>query len=79
VADGDVDQDGNVIEGEVVTVAARGCTLVSRSGRMVAVAGVEGLIVVDTPDAVLVVPSDRAQLVKEIVDKLQASHRDDLL
>ena len=79
VADGDVDQDGNVIEGDVVTVAARGCTLVSRSGRTVAVAGVEGLVVVDTPDAVLVVPSDRAQLVKEIVDKLQASHREDLL
>ena len=79
VADGDVDQDGNVIEGDVVTTATRGCTVVSRSGRLVAVAGVDGLVVIDTPDAVLVVPSDRAQLVKLIVDKLQASNRDELL
>jgi hypothetical protein len=79
VADGDVDADGNVVEGDVVTASAHGCTVVSRSGRTVAVAGVDGLVVIDTPDAVLVVPSDRAQLVKAIVDQLQASGRDDLL
>lgn len=79
IADGDVDADGNVIEGDVITTSARGCTVVSRSGRVVAVAGVDGLVVIDTPDAVLVVPSDHAQLVKVIVDKLQASHRDELL
>jgi hypothetical protein len=45
----------------------------------VAVAGVDNLVVIDTPDAVLVVPSDRAQLVKAIVDHLQASGRDELL
>jgi mannose-1-phosphate guanylyltransferase/mannose-6-phosphate isomerase len=78
-ADGDVDADGNVIEGDVVTASAHGCTVVSRSGRVVAVAGVDGLVVIDTPDAVLVVPADRAQLVKMIVDHLQASERDELL
>ena len=62
-----------------MTTAAHGCTVVSRSGRLVAVAGVDGLVVVDTPDAVLVVPSDQAQLVKVIVDQLQAGNRDDLL
>jgi mannose-1-phosphate guanylyltransferase len=79
VADGDVDADGNVIEGDVITTDARGCTVVSRSGRVVAVAGVDNLVVIDTPDAVLVVPSDQAQLVKVIVDQLQASGRDELL
>ena len=34
---------------------------------------------IDTPDAVLVVPSDRSQLVKVIVDQLQAAERDELL
>jgi mannose-1-phosphate guanylyltransferase len=63
----------------VITTDARGCTVVSRSGRLVAVAGVDNLVVIDTPDAVLVVPSDRAQLVKAIVDHLQASGRDELL
>jgi mannose-1-phosphate guanylyltransferase len=79
VADGDVDGDGNVVEGDVITASAHGCTLISRSGRLIAVAGVDGIVVVDTPDAVLVVPSDRAQLVRSIVDQLQASARDELL
>jgi len=78
-ADGDMDGDGNVIEGDVVTASARGCTVIARSGRVVAVAGVDGLVVIDTPDAVLVVPSDQAQLVKSIVEQLQASERDELL
>jgi mannose-1-phosphate guanylyltransferase len=79
VADGDVDADGNVVEGDVVTTSAHGCTVVSASGRTVAVAGIDGLVVIDTPDAVLVVPADHAQLVKAIVDQLHASGRDDLL
>jgi mannose-1-phosphate guanylyltransferase/mannose-6-phosphate isomerase len=78
-ADGDVDADGNVTEGDVITISAHGCTVVSRSGRIVAVAGIDGLVVIDTPDAVLVVPADQAQLVKVIVDELGASERDELL
>jgi len=78
-ADGDVDGDGNVTEGDVITTSAHGCTVISRSGRIVAVAGVDGIVVVDTPDAVLVVPSERAQLVKVIVEQLGASGRDELL
>jgi mannose-1-phosphate guanylyltransferase/mannose-6-phosphate isomerase len=78
-ADGDVDADGNVLEGDVITASAHGCTVVSRSGRIVAVAGIDGIVVVDTPDAVLVVPADQAQLVKVIVDELRASRRDELL
>jgi len=35
--------------------------------------------VIDTPDALLVVRSDRSQLVKEVVDKIQASGRQELL
>ena len=58
---------------------ARDCTVVSRSGRVVAVAGVDGLVVVDTPDAVLVVPADQSQLVKEVVDQLRAAAHDDVL
>ena len=78
-ADGDVDSDGNVIEGDVILAAARNCTVVSRSGRIVAVAGLEGIVVIDTPDAVLVMPADQAQLVKAIVDELRASAASDEL
>ena len=72
VGDGEVDGDGNLAEGDVVLTQSRDCTVISRSGRVVAVAGVDGLVVVDTPDAVLVVPADRSQLVKDVVDQLKA-------
>ena len=45
--------------------------LVYGNGKMVALVGVDNLIVVDTTDAVLVCRSDRAQDVKKIVEKLQ--------
>src|SRR4029077_8761440 len=50
-ADGDVDADGNVTEGDVITIAAHGCTVVSRSGRAVAVAGMAGRVGLDLPAA----------------------------
>jgi hypothetical protein len=62
-----------------VLTQSRDCTVISRSGRVVTVAGVEGLVVVDTPDAVLVVPANRSQLVKAVVDQLNADGRVDLL
>jgi mannose-1-phosphate guanylyltransferase len=49
-----------------------GLVVVPQSGRLVATLGVKDLIVVDTPDAVLVCPRDRAQDVKKLVDELRA-------
>jgi mannose-1-phosphate guanylyltransferase len=79
VADGESDGDGNMVEGDVVVTASRDCTVIARSGRLVAVAGVDGLVVVDTPDAVLVVPAARSQLVKEVVERLNTEGRNDVL
>ncbi len=79
VADGDADPDGNVVDGDAALTSARGCTVIARSGRIVAVAGVDGLVVVDTPDAVLVVPAARSQLVKDVVEQLHRSGRDAVL
>jgi len=79
VAGGDGDAEGNVVDGDAVVTAARDCTVIARSGRVVAVAGVDGLVVVDTPDAVLVVPAARSQLVKDVVEGLHRSGRDELL
>ncbi|WP_438017356.1 mannose-1-phosphate guanylyltransferase [Sorangium sp. So ce315] len=41
-------------------------------GRVIALVGVEGLVVVETDDALLIVPRDRAQDVKHVVDALKA-------
>ena len=76
---GDADSAGNVIEGEVVALDAANSFVVARGGRLVAVVGVEGLAVVDSGDALLVIPLDQAQRVKEVVERLRAEGRTDLL
>ncbi len=50
----------------------------ARSGRTVAVVGLQDVVVIDTPDALLVVSRDRAQDVKAVVDRLKESGRADL-
>ncbi|RIV34474.1 mannose-1-phosphate guanylyltransferase [Micromonospora radicis] len=70
------DADGNVVlgadaEAEVLLRDSTGMVVVPQSGRLVASVGVRDLIVVDTPDALLVCPRDRAQDVKTIVDALK--------
>jgi mannose-phosphate isomerase/GDPmannose pyrophosphorylase family protein len=59
-------------------VEAGGNLLFSDSGTIVAL-GVEGLVVVRTGDAVLVMPKERSQEVKKIVQELAARGRGDLL
>ncbi len=49
------------------------------SGRVVAVVGLDDVVVIDTPDAVLVTTRERAQDVKQIVARLRERGRDDVL
>jgi len=63
------DAHGNVLRGDVVAEACRGC-YVSTTGQQVAVIGMKGSVVVVTEDAVLVMSRDRAQSLKDVVDRL---------
>ena len=63
----------------MLEVDARESLVLARGGRPVAVVGVEGLAVVDSGDAVLVLPLDQAQRVRELVERIRALGRDDLL
>jgi mannose-1-phosphate guanylyltransferase len=63
--------DGNVCVGQVVAVGgARDNIAITDPGRLVALIGVEGLVVVQAGDAVLVVPRSRAQEVRDAVAAL---------
>ena len=53
--------------------------VVPGSGRVVAVVGLDDVVVVDTPDALLVTTRDHAQRVKGVVAGLRSDRRDDLL
>ena len=62
---------------DVTTIDVSG-VVVAAGGRRVAVVGLEDVVVVDTPDAVLVTTRSRAQDVKAVVDALRAQGRSDL-
>jgi mannose-1-phosphate guanylyltransferase len=68
---------GLKILGEVDLVLAKDTTglVFPGSGRTVAVLGLDDIVVVDTPDALLVTTRARAQDVKALVDKLKATGR----
>ena len=53
--------------------------MVSESDRLVALIGLEDIIVVDTPDALLVTTKEHAQRVKSLVDALKATGHSELL
>jgi len=76
---GGADGAGNVLEGDVIALDTTGSFVAARGGRLVAVVGVEGLAVVDSGDALLVLPLDQSQRVKEVVERLRAEGRSDLL
>jgi mannose-1-phosphate guanylyltransferase/mannose-6-phosphate isomerase len=68
------DAAGNVVRGDVHLNQVRN-TLVRAESRMVAVLGVEDLVVVETDDAVLVAHRDKVQDVKSFVDTLKNAKR----
>jgi mannose-1-phosphate guanylyltransferase len=64
------DEHGNRIEGEAITVASHNC-YIRGQGRLIAAVGVDNLVVVDTPDALLVCHQDKVQQVKDVVAELK--------
>jgi mannose-1-phosphate guanylyltransferase len=74
-----LDARGNALSGDALAIDSDGCVVLSEGGRLVAAVGANGLCIVDAGDAVLVVPRDRAQDVRQIVDTLKAQRRSDKL
>lgn len=65
------DADGNVLLGDVVQIETGDTLVVAQSGRLVALVGVEDLIVVDTPDAVFITRRGLSQRVRDVVTALE--------
>lgn len=61
----------NITKGRVIDIDSRGNLVYSYSNKLVALAGVENMIIIETEDAILICPKDRAQEVKKIVEKLK--------
>jgi mannose-1-phosphate guanylyltransferase/mannose-6-phosphate isomerase len=68
------DEDGNVLQGDVLVFDTQDCYVHSTS-RLVAAVGMDNHIIVETKDAILVAPKDRVQDVKDLVAKIKKSGR----
>jgi mannose-1-phosphate guanylyltransferase len=74
------DARGNVVIGGATLIDGDGSIVMADEGApYVGVLGVRDLVVVATKDAILVIPKDRAQDVRRIVEAAKQSGRDDLL
>ncbi len=69
------DVKGNVLTGDVVARDVKN-SYIRTDGPLVAVLGLDDIVVISTGDAVLVLPKSRAQDVKSLVDILKSSKRD---
>lgn len=66
-------------EDQVIRLDSAGSVIVPSSGRIVAVLGLDDVVIVDTPDALLVTTRARAQQVKSVVDAVNDRGREELL
>jgi mannose-1-phosphate guanylyltransferase len=64
------DEAGNAVVGRHIGKDSRGCVIYGTT-RPIATVGLRDLVVVETPEGVLVCPRDRAQEVKELVRMLR--------
>jgi mannose-1-phosphate guanylyltransferase / mannose-6-phosphate isomerase len=68
------DKDGNVIQGDTITQETTN-TYINATYRMVVTIGVDNLVIVDTPDTVLIAAQDKTSEVKNIIEFLQKNYR----
>ncbi len=72
------DELGNVLHGDVLAIDTHSCVIHSEK-RLVACVGLQNMVVVETPDAILVCPVSEAQRVRSVVESLTKQNRKDLL
>ena len=67
------DAAGNATEGKVLAIETKNSLVISSDpGHLVGVLGLDGYVVVHTPDATLVCPKDRAEDLKKLVEEVRA-------
>jgi mannose-1-phosphate guanylyltransferase len=72
------DSDGNAYEGSHITLDTEGCLLLARD-KVIATIGLRDIVVVDAGDVVLIMPRERAQEVKGLLERVKEEGMDELL
>jgi len=75
---GHPDADGNSLRGDVLPVSTTNSTAWSETNRLIALVGLDNVVVVDTEDALLVADRSHSQEVRKVVERLRERRRDEL-
>lgn len=67
----EADLKGNVTKGHVIHQQTENCLLFSHAQKVLATVGLKDMVVVDTEDALLVCPKDKAQDVKKLIEEIE--------
>ena len=62
---------GMIVKGKHIGIDTQHSLIYSEANRLIATIGISDMIIIDTPDALLICPKDQAQRVKELVKKMQ--------
>ena len=73
------DPSHNLVEGKPLLINCEKSLVSSRSDRLVACLGLENLLVVDTPDALLVADLEQSEEIRKIVEQLKKSRKEEYL
>lgn len=75
-----IEQDalGNSVRGDLLQIDTTNSVIWSETGRMVAMVGLDNIIVVDTDDALLVIDRKKSQDVRQVVERLKSGMRTEL-
>lgn len=74
----EVDSNGNVIKGNVLSIDTKG-SIIESNGKLIATLGLEDLIIIDTEDVTLICSKHRAQEIKSIIKELRNQKLDQYL
>jgi mannose-1-phosphate guanylyltransferase/mannose-6-phosphate isomerase len=74
----DRDEDGNIKIGDVLSIETRNSFVIGNR-RLIATIGLEGIVVIETDDAMLITTKDQTQRVREVVESLRAQGRREVL
>jgi mannose-1-phosphate guanylyltransferase len=66
----DLDENGNVINGNILNLDTKRC-IIESNGKLIATLGIEDLIIVDTEDVTLICSKDKAQEVRSLIKELR--------
>ncbi len=72
------DEFGNIVDGNIVTVQTRNC-IIQGTDKLIAMVGLEDVIVVDTKDATLICEKSSTADIKKVIENLKICNRNEYL